>query len=202
MKFIDRHNIFLSVICVLLVIIVVSGVYYFSCNYDPYETDLYLNQSYGGICSHDETYTEPILPNGRYYPNGDIYAEYYMEITENKYIQLVAANGKQETILKKVYDHIIYINTLDGDQSNINYDFFQILEKREFKIITDHFKDNVFLCYQWSNFKPKHKGAYKCQKYTIEGNAHEVLFEDDGSILLFNPLEQGGWLILVDDFNI
>lgn len=127
------------------------------------KTDIFIGQSQFGICTHDESYTEPIMPNGRYYPGGDVSAPYYVEITENRFCQLKPSDGKAETIVMIAYENNQIQNNL-GD-------------KKEFRIITNHSKDSVFFCTDWEEIKRFDKNDFRGEILPAEirsGNLYEV----------------------------
>lgn len=67
--------------------------------YDWDYTDIFWNQTPSG-CTHDLSYTEPVIPTGKYYPNGDPSSEYYMEITnENGGYYFYDNTGKHQFIV-------------------------------------------------------------------------------------------------------
>lgn len=155
------------------------------------KTDIFFGQSQFGICTHDESYTEPVMPNGRYYPNGDTSAPYYVEITENRFCQLKPADGKIETLLTIAYEN----NHIEN----------HIGDKKEFKLITDHCKDTVFFCLNWEEIKRFDKNdfrgeifpaevrsgdlyeisEFRGEKLRVKGNASSVITDENNAITGF-----------------
>lgn len=109
----------------------------------------------GSTCTHDDTYTEPVIPDGKYYPNGDPNATYYIEITDGSYVDYKNADGT-------------------------SMESFQ-WSGQEFRVITFHYDDTVYLSYEWSESDPALvTDVYPnyVQRYNnIYGS--EVIFEDD-----------------------
>lgn len=56
-----------------------SGWIHEECDYTDYYFNQHLND--GGVCTHDLSYTEPAIPVGSYYPDGDASADHYMEVS-------------------------------------------------------------------------------------------------------------------------
>lgn len=89
-------------------------------------TELYLGQS-NGICTHDESFTEPVIPEGKYYPNGDRNADYYMEIKNGTFC-------------------------LRWQDGSVASDDRVWGGEREYKVVTFHYTDDVMLCSEWHEY--------------------------------------------------
>lgn len=159
------------------------------------KTDIFFGQSQFGICTHDESYTEPVMPNGRYYPDGDTSAPYYVEITENSFCQLKPADGNIETLLTIAYQNNQIKNHI-GD-------------KKEFKLITNHCDDSIFFCHDWEEIKRFDKNDFRGEilpaevrsgdlyeindfrgeKLRMKTSALSVLTDDNNDIIGFGSLE-------------
>ena len=159
------------------------------------KTDIFFGQSQFGICTHDDSYTDPIMPNGRYYTRGEGCAPYYVEITENRYCQLKPADGKTETIVMIAYENNQVKNNI-GD-------------KKEFKLITNHCDDNIFFCHDWEEVKRFDKNdfrgevlpaeirsgdwlevnEFRGEKLLMKGGASSVITDENNDIIGFNSLE-------------
>ncbi|MDE7278137.1 MAG: hypothetical protein K2N26_00185 [Oscillospiraceae bacterium] len=146
--------------------------YYYGWLDKESKTDIFFGQS-AGVCTHDESYTEPIMPNGRYYPGGDVFAPYYVEITENRFCQLKASDGKIETIVMIAYENNQIRNNID--------------EKKEFKVITHHFKDSVFFCTDWEEIR-----RFDLNDYRGEILPAEIRNRDESDDFLWETNEYRG----------
>lgn len=178
-------------------VIVFFRHYYYGWLEKNTKTDIFFGQSEGGVCTHDESYTEPIIPNGRYYPDGNISAPYYLEITENRFCRLTAADGTTETLLKIAYEN-----------NQISNHF---ADKKEFRVITSHYKDNVFFCLDWdeirrfnlndyrgeilpSEIRSRNRSddflwevnEYRCEKLDMSGAPGLVITDENNNITGFN----------------
>lgn len=89
-------------------------------------TELYLGQS-NGICTHDESFTEPVIPEGKYYPNGDRNADYYMEIKNGTFC----------------------LRNRDGSAASDDRVWGG---ERGYKVVTFHYTDDVMLCSEWHEY--------------------------------------------------
>lgn len=89
--------------------------------------DLYLGQTEGGVCTHDESFTEPVIPEGKYYPNGDRNADYYMEIKNGTFC-------------------------LRWQDGSVASDDRVWGGEREYKVVTFHYADNAILCSEWHEY--------------------------------------------------
>lgn len=126
--------------------------------------DLYLGKTEGGVCTHDETFSEPKLPDGKYYPNGDASADYYLEISGDKMCFRSSDGSPYETQNQTWYG------------------------EHEYRIITDHYTDISMLCADWTDFE-KPEGCPLLDKYRPasgvqtdfdeNGNAHIHLLDLD-----------------------
>lgn len=99
-------------------------------------TDVFPNQSLGS-CTHDLSYTEPVIPEGKYYPDGNGSREYYVEVTRE--------NGKQY-FEYKMTDGTPCI----ADESS---PFARINGKHEFVVYTDHQREMIFVSNRWQPIK-------------------------------------------------
>lgn len=115
--------------------------------------DFYFGQSEGGVCTHDETFTEPVIPDGKYYPDGNVNAEYYLEISGNT---------------------MCYKDRNGEPYGNNQY----WIGQREYKVITVHHDDIAVLCPNWrdAEFLP---GSPYLDKYQII-NGTQVDFDENG----------------------
>ena len=82
-----------------------------------------------GVCTHDLSYTEPAIPVGSYYPDGDASADHYMEVSFE--------DGKYYMTYKSP-DGSLY-----GDEASEYYG------KKQFIVHTIHSNDSVVICTQW-----------------------------------------------------
>ena len=101
--------------------------------YDFYYTDYFMGQSFGN-CTHDSSYTEPVIPAGKYYPDGKSDSDIYLNITEE--------NGRQFLEFMNA-DGTSHIGTDESDP------FYRYRGKQEFVVITDHVNDMVYLTTAW-----------------------------------------------------
>lgn len=120
--------------------------------------DLYSGQTEGGVCNHDETFTEPVIPDGKYYPNGDSSAEYYLEISG-------------DTMCFKDKNGGYF-----GSDSGLNAVWHG---ERKYKVITSHMNDVTMLCSEWEDaaFLP---GCPYLDKYRIL-HGTQVDFDESGN---------------------
>ncbi len=119
------------------------------------DTDVYY---IGQTCDHDDSYTEPVVPDGKYYPNGDINADYYIEIADNT------------------------VSYRNSDGSCIE-DF--VWNGQEFKVITQHYADDsLTLSYIWDEYTDEEIAAIQedfpnfSGKYIISGCYSNLKIED------------------------
>ncbi len=89
-------------------------------------SELWIGQSYG-VCTHDESYTEPVIPDGKYYPGGDKNADYYMEIKEGT----------------------VCLRWQDGSIASDDRTWGGV---REYRVVTMHGPDAVMLCVEWYEY--------------------------------------------------
>lgn len=104
-----------------------SGWIHEECDYTDYYFNQHLND--GGVCTHDLSYTEPAIPVGSYYPDGDASADHYMEVSFE--------DGKYYMTYKSP-DGSLY-----GDEASEYYG------KKQFIVHTIHSNDSVVICTQW-----------------------------------------------------
>ncbi|MCM1523137.1 MAG: hypothetical protein NC120_01655 [Ruminococcus sp.] len=115
--------------------------------------DLYSGQTEGGVCTHDETFTEPVIPDGKYYPDGNAGAEYYLEISGN--------------------------TMCFRDKNGNPYgDVEAWCGEREYKVITMHTDDAAMLCAEWEDAKLL-PGCPYLDKYRVLRGTH-VEFDENG----------------------
>lgn len=116
----------------------------------------------GQTCDHDDSYVEPTVSDGRYYPNGDADADYYIEI---------------------IGSTVTYKNA-DG---SVLEDF--VWNGGEFRVITQHaLDDNVVMAFVWTertdeeiaeirenfpNFSEKYIASY-CSYLIIEDGEFKI----------------------------
>ncbi|MCM1523136.1 MAG: hypothetical protein NC120_01650 [Ruminococcus sp.] len=127
--------------------------------------DLYDGQSEGGVCTHDETFTEPVIPDGKYYPDGNAGAEYYLEISGNT----------------------MCFRDKNGDPYG---DRESWCGEREYKVITNHYTDTAMLCANWKDaeFLP---GCPYLDKYQLRSGT-QVDFDGDRAYIHPLMLTYGG----------
>lgn len=149
---------------------VIDNVVWFDWDY----TDIFHNQTQGG-CTHDLSYTEPVIPAGKYYPNGDPSREYYMEITDE--------NGEYFFEYKNA-DGTAYGPTDGSDH------FYERTGKHQFKVITQHgLGDQIIITTSWTERDPETDPypdlwlgdtIYKGSDGIVTG----VSFDDDGNAVI------------------
>lgn len=141
---------------------VIDGVLWFDYDY----TDLFFNTGRGlpgSPCNHDLSYTEPVIPVGKYYPGGDEGHEYYMEVTEE--------NGRYFFEYKNA-DGTPYGPADESDQ------FYGNTGKHEFVVITSHQYEDVWITTSWKN-----RSDYEEDPYGGLWQGEKVLFgHDDDSV--------------------
>ena len=146
--------------------------------------DYFFGQSMYGVCVHDESYTEPLLKNGKYYPDGDISAPYYLEITENKYLCYKPSSGDAGDIFEMIYEKwkISLENTPDFEKEYVYKQgldiggIAKILEPTEFRVITSHSLDMPSIYTKWEEYTPPYEGAYRGEKYVPVYDKGYVMF--------------------------
>ncbi len=171
-------NISVKILIVIFVAAVLVGLYFglnhlikwYKMYYDPYTEDIFVGQSEHGYCTHDESFTEPIMPNGRYYPDGNVNAPYYLEITENKYYCFKAADGEPAALLEMAYNYNNAAEQLYGKDFLACADLNTICKKKEFKLITAHYMDGepAYMWSEWVEFdhnSPFNKNSYRGEKF-------------------------------------
>ena len=128
-------------------------------------SELYVGQSYG-VCTHDESYTEPVIPQGRYYPGGDKNADYYMEIKDGTFC-------------------------LRWQDGSIASDDPVWGGEREYKVVTLHATDAVMLCSEWTEWTDEEREQNgTLDKYRIVHGAN-VNFKD-GKAYIMPPAFRAG----------
>lgn len=134
-------------------------------------TDYYYNQhmGYGGVCTHDLSYTEPEIPAGRYYPNGDASAPYYMEISK--------VDGKN------------YFEYKNPDGSNYGDSSSEFYGKKPYTVHTFHIIDSIVLCNKWHERSDEDddefsRGLWPGEKIVLERDnvCRNLKLHDDGSV--------------------
>ncbi len=128
-----------------------------------------------------------MIPDGRYYPQGDSSAPYYIEITENKYLRLAPVSGELSDMLVILYE------------SNALY-LSEYLEKTEFKVITSHVVDSSFLYKEWKDFVPVHEGTYTGEKYEGVKPMFNISIrcDESGNVELPDPVNSDLFLRIPD----
>lgn len=148
-----------------------TGWIHEECDY----TDYYINQrlGYGGVCTHDLSYTEPEIPAGKYYPGGNTDSGYYLEISEE--------NGK-DYFEYKYADGGCY-----GDSSSPLYG------KTSYTVHTYHFSDDVVMITKWHERTALDdendefiQGLWPGEKIIVDEGNHtaDISFDDSGSVLI------------------
>ncbi len=202
-KTIERKKLIKLLIIVLIVVAVAAAAIYginykrnyYDRYYDPNVNDAFFGWQ-RGTCTHDESYAEPVLPNGRYYPDGDVQAAFYLEVTDNKYYQFVPSDGNVGGLIEIIYncdkEHDAALSNSDNSWFR---DFRTMVEKNEFKVITCHDLEGepTLLCSEWIEYDHKYMlddgvYAYPGEKYLLTASSSggpispKINFEDDGSV--------------------
>ena len=142
-----------------------SGWIHEECDYTDYYFNQHLNDD--GVCTHDLSYTEPAIPVGSYYPDGDASADYYMEITSE--------DGKY------------YMTYKSPDGSLYGGATSEYYGKKQFIVHTIHSNDSVVICTQWHDRTSADddgfsEGLWPGEKIIVDGTLKGVVFNDDGSV--------------------
>lgn len=129
------------------------------------QIELYLGQSCG-VCTHDESFTEPVIPEGKYYPNGDRNADYYMEIKNGTFC-------------------------LRWQDGSVASDDRVWGGEREYKVVTFHYTDDVMLCSEWHEYTDEEREQNgTLDKYSVIHGV-SVTFRD-GKAYIMPPAFRAG----------
>lgn len=120
---------------------------------------LFFGQVEGRVCTHDETFSEPVIPDGKYYPNGDPNAEYYLEITGDK---------------------MCYRDKSGNYWGRNSGELMGWYGEREYKVITTHFDDIHMLCAEWKDAELLPGCPYLDKYSPIYISSEPVDFDDSG----------------------
>lgn len=132
-------------------------------------TDYYYNQGlgYDGVCTHDLSYTEPEIPDGVYYPDGDTSADYYVEITHE--------NG------------VGYFEYKNPDGSYYGDEGCEFYGKNPFIVYTVHMDDSVVMANKWherteADDDEFSQGLWPGEKIVVDGKVTGITVNDDGTV--------------------
>lgn len=135
------------------------------CAFPDAVDELFIGQSYG-VCTHDESFTEPVIPEGKYYPNGDRNADYYMEIKNGTFC-------------------------LRWQDGSVASDDRVWGGEREYKVVTFHYADSVILCSEWHEYTDEEREQNgTLDKYSVIHGV-SVTFRD-GKAYIMPPAFRAG----------
>lgn len=188
----------------LLVIIIAYGLlfgsyfyikWYCIYKYDQYRDTLFFAKTNFSPCTHDLSYQEPVVPNGKYYPNGDISAPYYVEITEYKYWEMISSDGKIESLISLVEN-----NGYDSESDSpyklsgedLSHKYRGVGNKVEFKVITEHATDFPMMYINWHRTSAEEIediGYHPGSPYMGSLPISRIIYSEKGEVQLVSPFK-------------